>query len=69
MKPFIKYISLLLFSGLIVPFYNYNSNHLLKLKKLSPASIIVVKKHANGLGFIMDIVKNSFPVLKSLNGV
>jgi hypothetical protein len=69
MKSFIKYISLLLFSGLMLPFYNYNITHLLKSNRPSPASTILVKTHDNGLGFIMDIVKNSFPVLKSLNGV
>jgi hypothetical protein len=69
MKTIIKYISLLLFSGLMLPFYNYTISDIVKSKKPSPASVIVVKAHANGLGFITDIIKNSFPLLKSLNGV
>lgn len=69
MKPFIKYISLLLFSGLILPFYSYNITHLPQSKKPAHASTILIKTHAYGLGFITDIIKNSFPVLKSLNGV
>ena len=69
MRAFIRYISLLLFSGLMLPFYNYNITLLLKKRPSPPASTILVKTHAYGLGFITDIIKNSFPVLKSLNGV
>jgi len=58
MKAFIKYISLLLFSGLMLPFYSHNIADLSKLKKLSPASAILGKARAQALRLIADIVIN-----------
>lgn len=70
MKSIIKYISLLLFSGLILPFYNSDS-----LKKLS---MQVVPRHASAVNktrakqtgpayfFIyQDIAEIVFPQLKN----
>ncbi|MDN5284345.1 MAG: hypothetical protein JWR38_619 [Mucilaginibacter sp.] len=67
MKALIKYISLLLFSGLIIPFctqHHINSPDQLKLRQPSDISF---KMQVPGFILIKDIIKNSFPVLKSLN--
>jgi hypothetical protein len=65
MKPLIKYISLLLFSGLIIPFCDQHA--IITPKPLKPATSIFLKIQSPGFSFIKEIVKNSFPVLKSLN--
>jgi hypothetical protein len=70
MRTLIKYISLLLFSGLIVPFYNHhtvNTKATLKSKQFIAAPAIPFKILPPGFLFIKDAVKSIFPVLKSLN--
>jgi hypothetical protein len=70
MRTLIKYISLLLFSGLIVPFYNHHTVNVaapLKSKQLIAAPAIPFKIQSPGFLFINDVVKNIFPVLKNLN--
>jgi hypothetical protein len=67
MKMLIKYISLLLFSGLIIPFCTHhyiNDPEKLKLRQSADSSF---KKQVTGFLFIEDLVKNTFPVLKNLN--
>ncbi|SDQ00911.1 hypothetical protein SAMN05428975_5552 [Mucilaginibacter sp. OK268] len=66
MRALIKYISLLLFSGLIVPFYyhlNIQKAVPLHSKQISATSILS-KNHTPGFVFINNVVKNIFPVLK-----
>lgn len=70
MRTLIKYISLLLFSGLIVPFYNHRIVNItvpLKSKQLIAAPAIPFKTLPPGFLFINNAVKSIFPVLKSLN--
>ncbi|MDR6941893.1 hypothetical protein [Mucilaginibacter pocheonensis] len=70
MKALIKYISLLLFSGLIIPFYNHHyTSHSCSFKseQLKTASCDPSKVQHPGFLFINDVVKNIFPVLKNLN--
>ena len=63
MKTLIKYISLLLFSGLIIPFYYQPVTN---SKKQMQVSAIQFNMESRGFLFICDIIKNSFPVLKNL---
>jgi hypothetical protein len=71
MRALIKYISLLLFSGLIIPFCCFTFY-------VNPASITKANPLKSSLNspdnnptlsqtIIMGITKNIFPVLKSLN--
>ncbi|WP_184544069.1 hypothetical protein [Mucilaginibacter sp. FT3.2] len=73
MKPIIKYISLLLFSGLIIPVCTlspgFTSPTPVKLNNSTATQI----KHDNGRTLshiiIADIARNIFPALKSLNSL
>jgi len=74
MKSFIKYISLLIFSGLILPFYN-SVNYKIPLGKAcskfqkvqtEPTKMADKVKSAD-FSFIKDIAGELFPVLKNLN--
>jgi len=67
MRTLIKYISLLLFSGLIVPFYNHRTVNITVPKQLTAAPAIPFKTLPPGFLFINAAVKSIFPVLKSLN--
>ncbi|MGN8068163.1 hypothetical protein [Mucilaginibacter sp. SG564] len=70
MRALIKYISLLLFSGLIVPFcFQLSTQTSLPLKsgQLISAKNTPLKNPTHGILFIARLVKNAFPVLKSLN--
>lgn len=70
MKTIIKYISLLLFSGLIVPFYYVKFTHsqpiAIKLTPLISAQTQPYGGQPIGQAVMLDIAKNLFPVLKSL---
>lgn len=63
MKTLIKYISLLLFSGLIIPFYYQPVTN---LKQQIQVPDIQFSMGPRGFLFVCDIIKNSFPVLKNL---
>lgn len=63
MKTLIKYISLLLFSGLIIPIYH---QPVTSSKKQIQVSVTQFNMESRGFLFICDIIKNSFPVLKNL---
>jgi len=72
MKPIIKYISLLIFSGLILPFYIIPAKR--PLQKLPPPAEMVPADApsidvANGLAFCIDMAMEAFPALKSLNSL
>ncbi|WP_370996994.1 hypothetical protein [Mucilaginibacter sp. RCC_168] len=70
MRALIKYISLLLFSGLIIPFcFSLNTKTAVPLKseQFITASNTSLKNPTRGILFIAHLVKNAFPVLKSLN--
>jgi hypothetical protein len=70
MRALIKYISLLLFSGLIVPFYYHLNTEItvpLKSDQSITATNTPLKNPTHGILFIAHLVKNVFPVLKNLN--
>jgi hypothetical protein len=70
MRALIKYISLLLFSGLIVPFcFQLNTTTVVPLKstQFTTTTNTPLKNPTHGILFIGHLVKNAFPVLKSLN--
>ncbi|WP_295720485.1 hypothetical protein [Mucilaginibacter sp.] len=66
MRTLIKYISLLLFSGLIIPFYSITFNVANPPPANSTALISADSNHTLGQAVIIDIAKNIFPALKSL---
>lgn len=70
MKAIIKYISLLLFSGLIIPFYHYHlpCADLSAGKKPHPVArqYRPSKKAKKRLSLINETVADIFPVLKNL---
>lgn len=70
MKLLIKYISLLLFSGLIIPFY-YTTFTQSPQHTAKPASFVTAPKQPGNdqtiaRTVITNMAKNIFPVLKSL---
>ncbi|QEC76792.1 hypothetical protein [Mucilaginibacter ginsenosidivorax] len=70
MRSVIKYISLLLFSGLIVPFYYVTFTQSPPIAvKLTPLISAQTQPNAGkpiGQAIMLDIAQNLFPVLKSL---
>ncbi|MDN3582373.1 hypothetical protein [Mucilaginibacter flavus] len=73
MKTFIKYISLLLFSGLIIPFYafTFKAGTISHLKANSSTSgpNPTTPNHTLAYNIASDIAKTIFPVLKSLKSL
>ena len=70
MKAIIKYISLLLFSGLILPFYNAAIHKLSghdQFKKNSPTQAIYPHYNTSPFAafFFKEIAEELFPVLKN----
>ena len=70
MRLLIKYISLLLFSGLIIPFY-YTTLTQNTQRATKPALCVIITKQPDNdqpiaRSLITNMVKNLFPVLKSL---
>jgi len=70
MRSVIKYISLLLFSGLIIPFYyvtlTQSQPPAAKLNPFVSAQTQPESSQPIGRAIMLDIAKNLFPVLKSL---
>jgi hypothetical protein len=66
MRTLIKYISLLLFSGLIIPFYSIIFNAA-NPSPVYPTSLVSDNSNLTlGQATIIGIAKNIFPALKSL---
>lgn len=69
MKLLVKYLSLLIFSGLIIPFYYITATRIgfKPAQQTIKAAVVSVKAANEGFSFYQSIVKNIFPVLKNLN--
>lgn len=72
MRAIIKYLSLLLSSGLIIPFYYYNmpGNYLpfnKEVKAIAREYKPVKKQCKYSFSLIDDVAVNFFPALKKLN--
>ncbi|TSD64669.1 hypothetical protein FFF34_012240 [Inquilinus sp. KBS0705] len=69
MKLIIKHIGLLIFSGLILPFYYYvsisHAAHQQRVNALDKQTV-VEKPVENGFSIYSEVAKIAFPVLKSL---
>jgi hypothetical protein len=66
MRTLIKYISLLLFSGLIIPFYSITFNAA-NPGPVNPTTLVSANGNRTlGQAVIIGIAKNIFPALKSL---
>jgi hypothetical protein len=66
MRTLIKYISLLLFSGLIIPFYSITI-HAANPTLLNPTTLVSANSNPTlGQAVVIGIAKNIFPALKSL---
>jgi hypothetical protein len=66
MRTLIKYISLLLFSGLIIPFYSITFNTA-NPPPVNPTTLVSANGNRTlGQTVIVGIAKNIFPALKSL---
>jgi len=70
MKLLIRYLSLLLYSGLIVPLYIHITSPVKTWAKPAQLQTTIVASRIPGCinhFFYTDVIKNLFPVLKSLN--
>jgi hypothetical protein len=73
MRSLIKYISLLIFSGLIIPFYAFTFNvdavSPQKANSLTSSPNPATSNHTLAYNIASDIAKTIFPVLKSLKSL